>query len=183
MKNKRKSESKKKKFEEFLQNSSCEVTLKSYDLKTLNDKIIKSDTSFISSDLGLDLLFDFSKIIKNEALSELAIFDEHLEEANDIILTILYRKFNLTDFKNGTVQDAIVEYIKNLNLDQFIISFEEIREKILSLRKEKVNFWELLFLEYKKRQNFFDRELIDRFERRQKQVTTARRHGSKLLNK
>ena len=181
MKNKRKSESKKKKFEEFLQNPSYDITLKAYDLKTLNDKIIKSDTSFISSDLGFKLFFDFSKFIKNEALSELAILDDGIESPSDVILTILFRNFKLNDFKKGTVQDAIIKYIKNLETIHFIMSFEVIKKKIMSLREEKIDFWESLLEEYKKRQRYYDKELLERLIKLQKQSSTARRHGNKVF--
>lgn len=125
-------------------------------LKNVNE--IYRDNTIWTNNNGLKVLFELFSIVKDEAV-ETSMKVTELENRFDKVYTILLNTF-ISEFEtNKDLEDIIVKNINKLRKYDFTPLLEEIKEMLLSLRNQKINFYETLLKEYKKRKEEYHRKL------------------------
>ena len=108
--------------------------------------------------------------IYNESLSEVIDLDQYTEGKFQKVLKILYQKFCFKRFNDKDIENLIMEYVEELKKFKFKVSPESIKQRLISLRKEKIAFWEALLEEYKIQNFEYDKELSRILTRREKDI-------------
>ncbi|MBY8991271.1 MAG: hypothetical protein KGD58_11000 [Candidatus Lokiarchaeota archaeon] len=134
------------------------------------------------SGLSRELFFGLFDLVKNQSLSENYV--EDIEDEFGNLINVLFQKFNLDHLDDqGSLEGSIEKYISKLNdfifflpkslvkekkeglsSLEFDIGYEGnidtiaeyFKERLKSLREEKVSFWKRLFEEYKKDKEGYD---------------------------
>lgn len=125
------------------------------------------DSFYFTSNTVYNLFFSLGerlslgKRIQDESLNLTSLMDKHNDF--DKISEFLFQKFKLDDFgPSGSLEKAIVKRINKLkNYDKTYLLINYIRTELMSLRKEKIEFWEKILQKYRLSKSEFDQKLLN----------------------
>ncbi len=133
---------------------SYQVWIKGYDLKGENE--IKSNVLFCSKDC-FELLFELIELLKGE-MRDFERNDKVNKYDTDSLIRIVSNNFSSEDIDEyETAEREISNHLNELknNIYRYTNSPREITEKLILIRKKRIELWELIFDTYKKRKKDF----------------------------
>ncbi len=133
---------------------SYQVWIKGYDLKGENE--IKSNVIFCSKDC-FELLFELIELLKGE-MRDFERKDKVNKYDTDSLIRIVSNNFSSEDIDEyETAEREISNHLNELknNIYRYTNSPREITEKLILIRKKRIELWELILDKYKKRKKDF----------------------------
>lgn len=129
------------------------------------NKIFKTDVLFLSSEIGMNLLFKFFELIKNESLNLVGISTKYASSKEfDLISEVLFQNFNERDVDSDGLDNAISRKLEKLKESNFLYPPKYFNDAMLSLRTELITFWEYIIKRYHQRKDDF----VEEFKKRMK---------------
>jgi len=133
---------------------SYQIIIKGYDLKGENE--IKTDIIFCSRDC-FELLFQLIELLK----VEMRDFEYEIKVNKydtDSLIKIVLNSFSSEEIDQyETAEREISNYLDELknHIYRYTISPREITDKLILIRKKRIELWELILDTYKKRKKDF----------------------------
>ena len=133
-----------------------------YGCRSENENEIEDKGSFyITSDIAYNLLLSLGSRIQEESLNLLGLMGK--DNDFDRISDFIFQKFKLDDFDSGSLEKAIVKRLNKLkNYDKTYLLINYIRTALMSLRKERIEFWEIILQMYRLSKNEFDHKVMNK---------------------
>ena len=133
---------------------SYQIIIKGYDLKGENE--IKTDVIFCSRDC-FELLFQLIELLKVE-MRDFEYENKVNKYDTDSLIKIVLNSFSSEEIDQyETAEREISNYLDELknHIYRYTISPREITDKLILIRKKRIELWELTLDTYKKRKKDF----------------------------
>ncbi len=133
---------------------SYQIIIKGYDLKGENE--IKTDIIFCSRDC-FELLFQLIELLKVE-MRDFEYENKVNKYDTDSLIKIVSNSFSSEEIDQyETAEREISNYLDELknHIYRYTISPREITDKLILIRKKRIELWELILDTYKKRKKDF----------------------------
>ena len=133
---------------------SYQIIIKGYDLKGENE--IKTDIIFCSRDC-FELLFQLIELLKVE-MRDFEYENKVNKYDTDSLIKIVLNSFSSEEIDQyETAEREISNYLDELknHIYRYTISPREITDKLILIRKKRIELWELILDTYKKRKKDF----------------------------
>lgn len=140
--------------------------------KSDSDNLLRTGLKFTSSINAVNVFFEIFEFIRSEALKYLRV--ENLNSSIEKVAKILFQRFDY-----DLDESVILAYINNMKKKEYPLSISDISDLLLSLREERIRFWEWILEKYKKDKNRITALLKDRYT---KQETLDKKYSEEIKN-
>jgi len=114
--------------------------------KSDSDNLLRTGLKFTSSINAVNVFFEIFEFIRSEALKYLRV--EDLNSSIEKVAKILFQRFDY-----DLDESVILAYINNMKKKEYPLSISDISDLLLSLREERIRFWEWILEKYNKDRN------------------------------